>query len=162
MNIQPHPNQPGVFRLTAEMVVPQPIDTVFEFFSDAHNLEVLTPSSLRFDVLTPEPLDMHAGTLIDYRLRVHGIPLRWRSEITVWEPPHRFVDEQVRGPYHLWRHEHSFEPTDGGTLCRDGVDYSVPGGRVVNALLVSRDLRRIFSYRQQQLAKQFGNVETVR
>jgi len=96
---------------------------VFPFFAEARNLETLTPPWLKFEVLTPAPIVMRPGTLIDYRIRVHGLPIRWRTEITAWDPPHRFVDVQLHGPYTLWHHTHTFEERDGGTLCLDHVRY---------------------------------------
>ena len=123
------------FTLTNELWLPQPPEEVFPFFADASNLQRLTPSSLRFRILTPPPIEMAVGTLIDYRIRLRGIPIRWQSEITVWEPPCRFVDEQRRGPYRLWVHEHTFTPHDGGTLVRDIVQYAVLGGAIVQRTL---------------------------
>ena len=99
---------------------------------------------------------MGEGALIDYRLRVRGIPMRWRTRIDVWDPPHRFVDEQLRGPYRLWVHEHTFENVDGGTLMRDRVRYAVWGGALVNWLVVRRDVEKIFAYRTKQLDALFG------
>lgn len=151
VEITRHPQRRGVYQLRTELWVPQPIETVFEFFADAYNLEDITPPWLHFHVLTPRPVAMFAGRLIDYKLRLRGLPLRWQSEISVWEPPVRFVDRQVRGPYTLWHHEHTFEPHDGGTLVRDCVDYAVPGGALVNTLFVQPDLRRIFEYRTLRL-----------
>lgn len=141
----------GEFRLSCAQWVPQPRETVFAFFADAFGLEALTPPWLNFHVLTPRPIEMAAGRLIDYRLKLHGVPLRWQSRIEVWEPPLRFVDAQVRGPYRRWHHEHRFEEVDGGTLCRDVVHYAVPGGWLIDALLVRPDLQRIFAYRQAKL-----------
>jgi ligand-binding SRPBCC domain-containing protein len=146
---------PNAFRYECELWLPSPVERVFPFFADARNLERITPPFLRFRVLTPEPIEMRVGTLIDYRLRVHGLPLRWRSEITVWDPPHRFVDEQRRGPYRKWHHEHTFEPRDGGTLTRDRVEYAVPGGVLVDRLFVRRDVERIFAYRRRVLSELF-------
>ena len=103
------------FTLTNELWLPHQPQDVFPFFADAFNLERLTPPSLGFRVLTPPPIEMKVGTLIDYRVRLRGVPMRWQSEITAWEPPHRFVDEQRRGPYRLWIHEHTFTSQDGGT-----------------------------------------------
>ena len=143
------------FRLEAAQFLPHSRARIFEFFSDAVQLEALTPAFLGFRVLTPLPLTIRAGTLIDYRLRLHGIPLRWQSRISVWEPPLRFVDEQVRGPYRFWHHEHRFEEQDGGTLCRDTVDYNVLGGRIANRLFVAPDLRKIFAFRQARLCELF-------
>lgn len=140
---------------SAELWLPQPPERIFPFFADARNLEAITPPWLKFEVLTPGPIEMKVGTLIDYRLKVHGFPLRWRTEITAWEPLHRFVDEQLRGPYRRWVHTHTFESRDGGTLCHDGLVYAVPGGRLVNWLLVRRDVESIFRYRQQAMTRIF-------
>jgi len=145
--------------LTAEIWLPRSRPEVFSFFADAGNLEALTPPWLRFEILTPPPIQMAVGTLINYRLRVHGWPVRWQSQITAWEPSVRFVDEQLRGPYRLWRHEHTFAEADGGTLVRDVVTYAVLGGAVVNALFVRPDLQKIFAYRQEKLADQFQTRE---
>jgi ligand-binding SRPBCC domain-containing protein len=128
---------------------------VFGLFSDAFQLESLTPPWLHFSVITPKPIQIAAGALIDYHLRVRGIPIRWQSRISVWEPPFRFVDEQTRGPYRYWHHEHVFEPANGGTLCRDIVDYAVYGGTLINTLFVRRDLLKIFAYRRNKLAEMF-------
>lgn len=137
----------------AEQWLPLPPEQVFPFFADAFQLELITPAMLQFKVLTPPPIDMKAGTVIDYRLKLHGVPLRWQSEITLWEPPHRFVDEQRRGPYRLWRHEHTFIDADGGTLARDHVEYAVLGGPLVNKLMVAPDLKKIFDYRKRKLTE---------
>lgn len=145
-----------VHELTASTFLPRPREEVFAFFSDASNLEVLTPPWLSFRILTARPLAMAKGTLIDYRLRLRGLPVRWSSEITAWEPPLRFVDEQRRGPYSLWVHEHVFEEVAGGTLCTDRVRYAVPGGTLVHRLLVGPDLRKIFAYRGRKLHQLFG------
>ena len=142
----------------SEQWLPQSIEQVFPFFADAANLQQITPPWLHFEVLTPRPIAMRVGALIDYRLRVRWIPMRWRSEITVWDPPHRFVDEQRRGPYRLWRHEHVFEPRDGGTLCRDSVQYAVPFDFFTHRWLVRPDIGRIFTYRQSRLAEQFPKL----
>jgi ligand-binding SRPBCC domain-containing protein len=143
-------------RLEATQVLPHPRAIVFQFFADAYQLEAITPPWLRFVVLNPPPITMQAGVRIDYRLRLHGLPIRWQSVISAWEPPLRFVDEHLRGPYRRWHHEHRFEPVDGGTLCRDVVDYEVPGGRFVDRFFVRRDLREIFRFRQQKLAELFA------
>ena len=105
-----------IYELRTQVRLPRPIDEVFPFFADAHNLETLTPPWLKFHVLTPKPIAMAVGTKIDYKLRIRGLPLRWRSEITAWEPPFRFQDEQLRGPYRQWIHEHTFQEADGMTL----------------------------------------------
>lgn len=144
------------YSLQTELWLPRPLDQVFPFFAEARNLEALTPSWLNFEVLTPAPILMRAGTLIDYRIRVHGLRVRWRTEITEWQPPHRFVDVQVRGPYTLWHHTHAFEERDGGTLCADCVRYRPRGGALVNWLFVRRDVERIFEFRQQRMKELFG------
>ena len=149
--ISRHPTLPGAYSLKTELWLPRGIGEVFELFADAYRLEDLTPSWLHFRVLTPKPVPMFAGAKIDYRLRLHGIPLRWQSEISEWEPPFRFIDRQLRGPYRLWHHLHTFEERDGGTLVKDAVDYAVLGGAVVHWLAVKRDLERIFAYRHQKL-----------
>ena len=153
-----HPTIKNAFQLKAEQWLPRPIDEVFQYFSDAYRLEELTPSFLHFHVVTPRPIPIAAGTVIDYRLRLHGIPIRWRSEISEWQPPFRFVDRQLIGPYRLWHHLHTFESLNGGTRVCDIVDYAVPGGRLIEWLFVRRDLDKIFSYRRQQLERVFGEA----
>lgn len=145
-----------LFTFESEIWLPCPRAEVFPFFGDATNLEQLTPPWLKFEVLTPVPIFMQAGALIDYRLQIYGIPLRWRTRIQSWDPPFRFVDEQLRGPYRRWVHEHAFIERDGGTLCRDRVEYAVFGGWLVDRLLVRRDVARIFAYRRVQLEQRFG------
>jgi ligand-binding SRPBCC domain-containing protein len=128
----------------------RPPQDVFPFFADAFNLEAITPPWLRFRVLTPGPVTMAHGTLLEYRLRLRGLPLRWLTRIETWEPPLRFVDCQVRGPYRLWQHTHSFEPDGDGTIMRDRVRYALPLGplgELAHMALVRRDLDRIFAFR---------------
>ena len=145
-------------RTTLEMRqwFPRPRAEVFAFFSDAANLERITPPWLRFEILTPRPLAMRPGATIDYRLRLRGVPVRWQSEITIWDPPRRFVDEQRRGPYRVWIHEHELTERDGGTEVRDFVRYAVPGGRWIDRLLVRPDVARIFDYRRRVLQELLG------
>jgi len=142
--------------LEREQHLPAPPERVFPFFGDARNLEAITPPLLRFRVLTPEPIDMRAGTRLDYRLRLHGVPIRWHTVIEAWEPPERFVDVQVRGPYALWHHTHVFAPAPGGgTVMRDVVRYAIGFGvvgEVAHRLFVARDLRRIFDFRAAAVA----------
>lgn len=145
-----------IFTLQQEILLPRPLEEIFPFFSDAQNLEAITPDWMSFAIVTPKPIEMRMGALIDYKLRVRGIPLRWQSEITVWQPPFRFVDEQRRGPYRQWIHEHTFEVQEGGTLCRDVVRYAVFGGRLVERLFVRRDVEKIFAFRQAKLRELFG------
>lgn len=141
--------------LSSELWLPRPRDEVFPFFAAAENLEAITPPWLRFRIVRTSTPDMRPGTLIDYRLRIHGIPVRWQSEITAWEPPLRFVDEQRKGPYRTWIHEHRFEERDGGTMVLDQVQYAVPGGWLADRLFVRRDVESIFAFRRQQLLEHF-------
>ncbi len=142
----------------AEQYLPRPIDEVFAFFSDARNLERLTPPSVRFKILTPTPIEMKIGTLIDYRLRIKGLPILWRTRICDWDPPNRFVDEQLKGPYHLWYHTHWFKRDGEGTLIGDRIEYRPRGGALINTLFVKRDVRTIFTYRQKVMAELFPEV----
>jgi ligand-binding SRPBCC domain-containing protein len=141
----------GGYRLTTELLVEEPREQLFAFFADAFQLETITPPWLHFSVESPHPIDMHAGTLIDYKLRLHGLPIRWRSKISTWEPPFQFVDEQVKGPYRCWHHLHTFDETERGTLIRDVVHYAVPLGFITHPLLVRRDLTKIFEFRREKM-----------
>ena len=143
-----------IHRLAREQVVAAAPGEVFDFFSRARNLETLTPPWLRFEVLSPEPIEMRQGTRIEYRLRLHGVPLRWASRIEEWHPGHGFVDRQLRGPYRLWHHRHEFEPHQRGTRVRDIVHYSLPFGpfgALAHAAFVRRDLAAVFDYRRRQI-----------
>jgi ligand-binding SRPBCC domain-containing protein len=146
--------------LDVEVWLPRSSEEIFPFYADARNLERLTPPWLRFQIVTPAPIEMRTGTLIDYRLRLRGIPISWRSEITAWEPPHGFVDEQRRGPFRRWVHEHLLEECDGGTVVRDRVTYGTPGGAIADRLLVRRDLDRIFAFRRTAILELLGGPET--
>lgn len=144
--------------LERSLWLPLPLDQVFPFFGTASNLNDLTPPWVHFQILTPEPIVMAVGTRIEYRLRLHGVPIRWETEITVWEPPHRFVDVQLRGPYRRWEHEHRFSPKEGGTLVEDHVTYQVPGGwfePILVRWLVAPDLERLFAYRRTRVLEHF-------
>jgi ligand-binding SRPBCC domain-containing protein len=143
-------------RMMCELWVPRPIEEVFPFFADARNLQKITPPWLDFMVTTPGEIVMQQGALIDYKLRVRGIPLRWRSEITAWEPPRRFVDKQLRGPYRFWLHEHRFEDKNGGTLVTDEIQYSVYGGEIIRRLFVARDVEKIFAHRTKRMQELFA------
>ena len=132
----------------------------FAFHADAFNLEAITPPWLGFRIVTPGPIEMGAGTLIDYRLRLHRVPVRWRTRIEAWEPPRRFVDAQLKGPYSLWEHTHSFEADGAGSVeIRDRVRYALPLGRLgvlAHSLFVRRDLERIFDYRRAAVARRLA------
>jgi ligand-binding SRPBCC domain-containing protein len=139
----------------SQLWLPQSRANVFAFFSDAEKLDLITPPWLHFRTTTPGSGEMRLDTTIDHRLRIHGIPLRWRSKITVWDPPARFVDEQVRGPYRLWIHEHRFEEQNGGTLVHDHVRYAVILDVLIHRLLIRPDIERIFAYREKKLREIF-------
>jgi ligand-binding SRPBCC domain-containing protein len=138
------------FRLVRSQRIERPLPEVFAFFSDAVNLEALTPPFLRFRIITPLPIAMCVGARIDYRLSLWGVPLRWRSVISCFEPDRRFIDEQESGPYAQWHHLHEFEAEGRGTRMLDHVTYRLPFGalgRLVHAIWVERQLRMIFDYR---------------
>ena len=137
--------------LETSLWLPKPRENIFPFFSDAFNLELLTPSFLKFKVITPRPIVMECGTKINYKLSLRGIPMWWTSLINDWDPPFKFVDQQIRGPFLFWNHEHIFEPMDGGCLVRDKLEYKVLGGSLVNKLAVFNDLQKIFDYRRLKL-----------
>ena len=145
-----------IHRFSSEIWLARPIEEVFAFFSDAANLDSITPPWVSFRTVTRQPIEMHVGAVIDYRLRVRGFPIRWRSEITAWEPPYHFVDEQIRGPYRRWIHEHKFESRNGGTLVCDDVRYAVPFDWLLHKLIVRPDVERIFAYRAACLRRRFG------
>jgi ligand-binding SRPBCC domain-containing protein len=143
-----------------EQWVPQPLEVVFPFYADAGNLERITPPFLRFRVLRSSTPTIGDGTLIDYRLRLRGLPVRWRTLIESWRPPRTFVDRQLRGPYRLWHHTHTFIPSGNGTLVRDRVRYRVPLGalgHLVAGRLVARDVEGIFAYRREATAAIFAS-----
>ena len=139
----------------SELWLPIPPEELFPFFADAANLHAITPPWLHFRIVAPASLVLREGALIDYRLRVRGLPMRWRTRINAWQPPHRFVDEQIRGPYRLWIHEHTFEAQDGGTLARDRVCYATPFDWLVHRWLVRPDIERIFQFRGDALKQRF-------
>ena len=145
--------------LRREQWIPRPLDEVFAFFSDAGNLEEITPSWLAFRILTRGPIHTAAGTRIQYRLSWHGIPMSWTTEIRQWKPPFRFADVQLGGPYRLWHHAHRFESKDGGTRMTDIVRYRLSFGiigRAMHFLKVRGDVERIFDYRFQRIQEVFG------
>jgi len=148
-----------VFLLETDQWVPAPLERVFPFFADARNLERITPPQLSFRILTPQPIEMREGALIDYALRMDGVPMRWRSRIDRWEPGRAFVDRQLAGPYARWIHTHAFEAEAGGTRVRDRVEYALPLdplSRPLHGLLVRPRLTRIFRFRHEVIAREFG------
>lgn len=148
---------PYIFR--AEQFVSRPIEEVFDFYSRAANLEAITPNWLRFRILSVAPTPVQKGTLIQYSLRWRVVPIRWTTEIVEWEPPRKFVDVQLKGPYQLWRHEHCFQAEENGTRITDEVYYLLPFGglgRLVHSLKVEHDIKAIFEYRRQAVERIFG------
>jgi ligand-binding SRPBCC domain-containing protein len=145
--------------LISETKLYRPLEEVFDFFSKAENLNKVTPPELKFKIFTPLPIVMHVGTLIDYQIQLSGIPFRWRTLITTWEPPYRFIDQQLKGPYSLWHHEHTFEQKDGYTLMTDRVHFLSPGmflEPLINALFVERKVKQIFAHREKVFTELFG------
>ncbi|MFT4648110.1 MAG: ligand-binding SRPBCC domain-containing protein [Planctomycetota bacterium] len=141
------------FRLDREQYIELPHGKVFEFFADPENLEAITPPWMQFRIVGCSTPEIEEGTVLDYALKVRGMPTKWRSLIREWNPPHSFIDEQLVGPYRRWIHLHTFEAQGSGTLIGDHVDYAVPGGKLIEKLLVQPELRRIFDYRQHSLPK---------
>jgi ligand-binding SRPBCC domain-containing protein len=149
------------FILRREQCIPKPIEEAFAFFADSKNLEAITPPWLGFQILSPEPIAMAPGTLIEYRLRWHRLPMRWVTEIRSWDPPTSFRDVQLRGPYRLWEHSHRFQSVDGGTRISDVVLYALPFGllgRMAHAWVVKADLEGIFDYRAKKVSALLGNA----
>lgn len=139
-----------------QQFIARPLDEVFAFFSDASNLGLITPDWLHFRIFTPQPIAMQAGTLIDYQIKLFSVPMRWRTRIDYFDPPHQFIDRQVRGPYKFWLHTHEFKATDGGTLITDRVEYQLrlgPIGWIANKVFVARTLARIFDHRAETITR---------
>jgi ligand-binding SRPBCC domain-containing protein len=152
------------FELTDHFVVKADLDRTWDFFSSAENLPRITPAWMQFRILTPPPIVIQQDSILDYEIRWMGIPLRWRTRIIDWTPKRQFIDLQLRGPYALWHHQHTFTPCDEGTICTDRVTYQVPGhvvGRVMNALIVRKQLTGIFEFRRKVIAEELGWVRGV-
>lgn len=150
-----------VHLLTAEQEVAAPLDQVFPFFATPENLERITPPQLNMGMLTPSPIEMRQGALFDYVIKTRGVPMRWTTYITVYDPPHKFVDVQLKGPYSYWHHTHTFEATEKGTLLKDEVRYMLPLGplgAIAHALFIRRDLEKIFAFRKKFIEEMFGAV----
>ncbi|MBU2644690.1 SRPBCC family protein [bacterium] len=153
-----------VHTLEAAVELPRDRASVFEFFADAGNLEQITPPELRFRIITPLPVQIRQGTIINYRLRLYGIPFNWQTRIIHWEPPVKFIDSQIKGPYRSWIHTHRFSETDRGTLMEDRVEYQLPVsplGELVSTL-VKRQVKRIFDYRQATILQILGQAPSSR
>jgi ligand-binding SRPBCC domain-containing protein len=144
--------------LETTTLIPRPLSEVFAFFSKAENLNLLTPPALQFRILTPIPVQMQKGTLIDYKLSLNGIPFGWNTEICEWQPPYRFADRQLKGPYRLWYHIHTFREENGVTVMTDRVEFLSPGGilePLIHRLFVGRKVREIFAFREAAMKKLF-------
>jgi hypothetical protein len=152
-------NSADQYTLQREQFIARPLAEVFAFFADARNLEAITPEFLHFRITSETPQEMRPGTIIDYRLRLFGIPLNWQSRIDAFEPLVGFTDVQLSGPYRRWHHRHEFHAAPGGTRMTDRVDYAIgfgPLGRLAHWLFVRRTLASIFDYRRQRIAEHFG------
>ena len=150
-----------LYTLKREQKISKNIDNVFEFFSKPENLSIITPSKMKFKILTPSPIEMKEGALIDYTVNIFGFPIRWRTLITDYKPVHMFVDQQLKGPYSMWHHTHFFERlSDEETLIKDIVIYAVPFGvigKLVHSLYIKRDLNAIFDFRSQKIREIFND-----
>ena len=149
-----------LYTLESNQFINKPIEEVFQFFSKPENLSVFTPAKLGFKILSPNPIKMGVGRLIDYNIYLMGIPIHWRTLITDYEPPNMFVDQQIKGPYTMWHHTHTFHKVKGGVEIKDRVVYSIPFGflgRLLNYLWIKRDLNNIFLHRKKVIDKLFEN-----
>jgi len=149
----------SIYTIERRQIISKPVEQVFSFFADVENLDRITPRWMRFRIRTPAPVAMHAGARIEYTIRWRGLPIRWLTEIEEWLPGKRFVDRQVRGPYRLWHHTHGFEEAGDKTIMEDIVRYALPLGpigRIAHAVLVRRDLERIFDFRASRIQELMG------
>jgi ligand-binding SRPBCC domain-containing protein len=153
------------FVFESRLWLPAPREEVFEFFSKVENLQRITPPWLNFRILTRLPIEIKQGSLVDYRVKLFGIPIRWKTEIAAWEPPHRFVDRQIEGPYQTWTHTHRFESKSGGTMMTDQVEYMPKGwflAPLLNRLFVKRNVKKIFDYRRKEILRIFSTTSKAR
>ena len=144
--------------LTKTTIINRPLVEVFNFFSNAENLNVITPPDMQFKIISPLPIQIKKGALIDYKIKVNGIPFKWQTEISEWQPNIRFVDQQIKGPYRVWIHEHTFEEVDGQTHMKDYVQFLSPGWflePLINKLFVEKKVKAIFEYREKILKDLF-------
>ena len=144
-----------------EQWVPKTIEEIFPFFAEAKNLEKITPPHLRFHIVGMNTETINKGTLIDYKLQLYGVPFKWKTKISEFEPNKMFIDEQLKGPYSKWVHLHTFEQINGGTLLKDLVHYRIPMGALGKILLgrfIRKDIEKIFNYRKSVIAELFGDA----
>lgn len=148
-----------IYEIKTSQFIKRPLAEVFEFFSRPENLAQVTPAKLHFRILTPQPLEMKQGAVIDYTIKLFKIFVHWRTLITAFEPPYRFVDEQIKGPYSYWHHNHIFKEVNGGVEIQDTVSYSIPFGllgKLLHAVWIKRDLEGIFEYRKNVIDRIFS------
>lgn len=148
--------------LKSQIQINKPIGEVFQFFSKAENLNLLTPPELNFKIITPLPIVLKCGAIIDYRIQLSGFPFSWKTEITKWNPPNQFVDTQLQGPYQTWIHEHKFESKDGYTIMHDLVEYKAKGWifePLIHRFFVAKRVKKIFAYRTLQINRLFNGFE---
>ena len=147
-----------IYELKRRTFIPAPIQDVFSFFSNAEDLNLITPPWLYFKILTPLPVIMKENTQIDYSIKLLGLRMTWKTEITVWQPPNKFIDRQIKGPYRVWEHTHIFKEKGRGTQMEDIVQYAVPGfvlSPIFHLLFVRPRLVKIFAYREQKMLELF-------
>ena len=152
-----------IYELNKTQFINQPIDVVFNFFTKPKNLALITPSKLAFKILTPTPITINKGTLIDYTIRLMRFPVHWRTLITKYNPPYEFVDEQIKGPYLFWHHTHTFKAVNGGSEIKDKVRYSIPMGylgQFIHKIWIKKDLEKIFEYRKAVIDKLFNQSDS--
>jgi ligand-binding SRPBCC domain-containing protein len=145
-----------MYNLKSEQLINLPIEKVFSFFERPENLSLITPNWLKFEILTPEPLTMKSGAIFDYKIKIFIFPSSWKTLITDYNPPYKFVDVQAKGPYKKWIHTHTFEETKEGTIVRDNVDYDIYGGKLgalINEIYIKHSLRSIFNYRVKAIER---------